>query len=60
MAGTVSLVVYNCGDHNVGVVVGKVIDIESQIGVTEVDQDSQIIAGRVTRMVDLARIASGI
>lgn len=57
--GSISLVVYNDGRRNVGVVVGRIVDI-----VNEVDQafsddncETRIIAGRVTRVVHLEQLA---
>jgi len=57
---TVSLVVYN-GGHNVGVAVGRIVDIvEHAFGDTDVHTtEPQIIAGRVTRIVDLSQTAAG-
>lgn len=54
----VSLVVYNTGDTNVGVVVGKVIDIVSQAGVTVGKEGAAIVAGRVTKVLDLSEVAA--
>lgn len=58
--GNVSLVVYNSNDRNIGVVVGKVIDIVNEVGATLEGQEDRIIAGRVTRMIDLARLTAGV
>lgn len=57
--GTVSLVVYNDGQSNIGIVVGQVIDIVNQSGVVADRNETSIIDGRVTRIVDLAEAASG-
>ncbi|MEZ6039913.1 MAG: chemotaxis protein CheA [Planctomycetaceae bacterium] len=56
----ISLVVYNDGRRNVGVVVGQIVDIVNQAEIPNdgtSDQETRIIAGRVTRVVDLAQIA---
>lgn len=57
--GSISLVVYNDGTRNVGVAVGRIVDIvsqaDSQFGNSE--GDTRIIAGRVTRVVNLAQVA---
>jgi two-component system chemotaxis sensor kinase CheA len=56
--GSISLVVFNDGSRNVGIVVGRIVDI-----VNDTDQpfstggDTRIIAGRVTRIVNLEQIA---
>ncbi|MDA1230068.1 MAG: chemotaxis protein CheA, partial [Planctomycetota bacterium] len=62
-SGSVSLVVYNDGVRNVGFVVGQIIDIVQEPGAsdgkscgTEADA-SRIIAGRITRIVNLERLA---
>ena len=61
--GTVSLVVHNAHGRNVGVVVGRIIDIVNHAGDDSGDDDggsdTRIIAGRVTRIVDLEQIAAG-
>lgn len=57
--GSISLVVYNDGHRNVGVVVGRIVDIvsESNEPIHEGTGDTRIIAGRVTRIVNLEQIA---
>ena len=57
--GSISLVVYNDGNRNVGVAVGRIVDIVSQAD-SQFDKsegDTRIIAGRVTRVVNLAQVA---
>ncbi len=57
--GSISLVVYNDGNRNVGVAVGRIVDIVSQAE-SQFDKsegDTRIIAGRVTRVVNLAQVA---
>ena len=56
--GTVSLVVHNTNGRNIGVVVGRIIDIVNHEG-DDSDNETRIIAGRVTRIVDLERLAAG-
>ena len=58
--GTVALVVFNDGQRNVGVVVGQILDIVHQSDVATGnygDPGTRIIAGRVTRVLDLAQVA---
>ncbi|MFO0429315.1 MAG: chemotaxis protein CheW [Planctomyces sp.] len=62
-SGSISIVVFNDGRRNVGVVVGRIVDIvndsqdiTSQIS-GSVDDSTRIIAGRVTRVVDLSHLA---
>ncbi len=57
--GTISLVVFNDGHRNVGVVVGKIVDIVQQSDSQDASaaSDTRIIAGRVTRIVDLSQLA---
>lgn len=57
--GSISLVVYNDGSRNVGVAVGRIVDIvsQSESQFENSDGDTRIIAGRVTRVVNLAQIA---
>ncbi len=56
-----SLVVHNAHGRNVGIVVGRIIDIvnEADGDSNSGDGDTRIIAGRVTRIVDLEQIAAG-
>ncbi len=58
-SGSISLVVYNNGQRNVGVVVGRIVDIvnQSDEGVGQQSEETRIIAGRVTRIVDLDILA---
>ena len=58
--GRLSLVVYNHNGRNVGIVVGRIIDIVNHSAVTTNDEDSQtqVIAGKVTRIIDLAHLAA--
>ena len=52
--GSLQVVVYNCGTQSVGVVVGKIIDvIDHAFDTSNTNSDTQIIAGRVTQVVDL-------
>lgn len=54
--GKVSLVVYNANGKNVGVVVGRIVDIVKH---AESDnKETQIIEGRVTRIVDLSLVTA--
>ncbi len=58
--GAISLVVFHDGHRNVGVVVGQIVDIVNEADLTDNgpdEDDTRIIAGRVTRIVDLAQIA---
>ncbi|MBL8809860.1 MAG: chemotaxis protein CheA [Planctomycetaceae bacterium] len=57
--GSISLVVYNDGTRNVGVAVGRIVDIVSQSDsqFEKSEGDTRIIAGRVTRVVNLAQVA---
>ncbi|MCA9086639.1 MAG: chemotaxis protein CheW, partial [Planctomycetaceae bacterium] len=58
---TISLVVYNHNGRNIGVVVGRIIDIIDHAALpANQKDDTQIIAGRVTRIVDLSQIAAGV
>lgn len=58
--GAVSVVVYNDNGRNVGIAVGQIVDIVKRNRETEgsTDGDSRIISGRVTQVIDLARIAA--
>lgn len=58
-SGTISLVVFNDGQRNVGIVVGKIVDIvqQSDASVEDGSGNTRIIAGRVTRIVDLSQLA---
>ncbi|MFO0427275.1 MAG: chemotaxis protein CheW [Planctomyces sp.] len=61
--GAISVVVYENGFRSIGVVVGRILDIqtenEAQSG-HQGHQDSRIIAGKITRMIDLAEVTMGI
>ena len=52
-AETLQVVVYNCGTKSVGVVVGKIIDVVDEVLAEDQENNTQIIAGRVTQVVDL-------
>lgn len=62
-SGSISIVVFNDGRRNIGVVVGRIVDIvnDSQDAPANVsgrsDDTTRIIAGRVTRVVDLSELA---
>lgn len=60
----ISTVVFSQGEHNVGVVVGKIVDIvPAEVSVdTKTQGNSRIIKNRVTEMVDLQQVvqASGV
>lgn len=60
--GKVSLVVHTSNGRNVGVVVGRIVDIvaHSQSLAESSSGDTQIIEGRVTRIVDLAQLAAAV
>ena len=55
---SVSLVVYNDGVRNIGVVVGTIIDILSENADSKQDRSgaTRVIAGRVTQIVDLRQV----
>jgi hypothetical protein len=57
--GAISLVVYNDGRRNIGVVVGRIVDIvnEADQAFTDESSETRIIAGRVTRVVHLEQLA---
>ena len=57
--GAISLVVYNDGRRNIGVVVGRIVDIvnEADQAFTDESSETRIIAGRVTRIVHLEQLA---
>ncbi len=57
--GSISLVVFNDGRRNVGVVVGKIVDIVNEADQAFSDEscETRIIAGRVTRIVHLEQLA---
>ncbi len=58
--GRVSIVVYNHDGRNVGVGVGRIVDIVNQaINDSECDDDTKIISGRVTQVIDLGRVTAG-
>jgi hypothetical protein len=61
--GGISVVVYENGFRRVGVVVGRILDIQTE-NEAQADQknhqDSRIIAGKITRMIDLAEVTMGI
>ena len=61
-SGSISLVVFNAGGRNIGVCVGRIVDIVNE---TIRPQDGQnqttrIIDGRVTQVVDLAQLAAAV
>ncbi len=58
--GNMSLVVYNANGRNVGVVVGNIVDIvtDDAQGADGTNDQHRIIAGRVTRIVNLGEIAA--
>lgn len=61
--GAISVVVYENGFRSVGVVVGRILDIqtENEAHADQKDhQHSRIIAGKITRMIDLAEVTMGI
>ena len=57
--GAISLVVYNDGRRNIGVVVGRIVDIVNEPDQAFSDEscETRIIAGRVTRVVHLEQLA---
>lgn len=57
--GAISLVVYNDGRRNIGVVVGRIVDIVNEADQAFSDEscETRIIAGRVTRVVHLEQLA---
>ncbi|MFO1041253.1 MAG: chemotaxis protein CheA [Planctomycetaceae bacterium] len=59
-AGQIPVIVYQCGELQVGVVVGEIVDIvEHALDKSASCQnrlDAQIICGRVTRVVDLGEL----
>jgi len=56
-----SLVVYNTGGRTIGVVVEQIVDIvEETLSTTDSDRNTRVIAGRVTRMVDLEQLAAAV
>lgn len=56
-----SLVVYNTGGRTIGVVVEQIVDIvEEALGTSDSDSSTRVIAGRVTRMVDLEQLAAAV
>ena len=56
--GNVTLVVHHSDGRNVGVVVGRIVDIVDHALTDSGDGETQIIAGRVTEIVDLAEVAA--
>ena len=56
--GAISLVVYNNQGRNIGIIVGRIIDIIND-ACSDSPGESRIIAGRVTRIVDLAQLTCG-
>lgn len=57
--GAISLVVFNDGRRNIGVVVGRIVDIvnEADQAFSDENCETRIIAGRVTRIVHLEELA---
>jgi two-component system chemotaxis sensor kinase CheA len=57
--GAISLVVYNDGRRNIGIVVGRIVDIVNEPDQAFSDEscETRIIAGRVTRVVHLEQLA---
>lgn len=60
--GSISLVVYNDGRRNVGVVVGRIVDIvnEPDQSFSDDNCETRIIAGKVTRIVHLELVAMNV
>lgn len=58
---SIPLIVYNTGDSDIGVAVGKILDIVDQVEeATSPDGNSRVIGGKVTRIVDLEMIARSV
>ena len=60
--GVVSLVVFNSNGRNIGVAVGRIVDIVNHTGtsMSDVASDTQIIDGRVTQVVRLSEVTAGV
>lgn len=60
--GAVSVVVYNSAGRNVGIGVGRIVDIVSDNEAAQADAEggTRIIAGKVTEIIDLERVTSGV
>ena len=58
---SVPLIVYNTGKSDIGVAVGKILDIVDQVeDGSSPDGNSRVIGGKVTRIVDLEMIARSV
>ncbi len=60
--GSLSLVVYNDGRRNIGVAVGRIVDIvnEAEQSFSDDSCETRIIAGKVTRIVHLEQVAMNV
>lgn len=58
---SIQLIVYNAGEVDIGVAVGKIVDIVDELGTAmSPSGTSRVIGGKVTRIIDLEMIARSV